>query len=345
MQTLTILPIEVAELVKQVSDVKQTEVQEVLQQIFTGTAEWQQQVDSIDVKGIEDKMSITLAETARKNIKDARLKAEKLFDTKRQQVQVLKAEFDMEDKLWLKAKQVMQIKFKAIEEVAEWKANFVKRFEAEQKELRTQKRINEVVKYAPQMNRSEFDLMSDASFDAFLSGIKSAYKAKIEAEAKAEVERIAKEKAEAEAREQQRIENEKLKAEAEAREKEMAAERAAAAEKLASETAKAKAENDRIKAEAEAELKAQREATAKIEAELKAKREAEAKAAAEAKVAEAKAAAEAKKLAAAPIKKQLLAWVDSFLIPETNIESEKVAMIKSKFEAFKAWANQEANTL
>ena len=343
MQTLTILPIEVAELVKQVSDVKQTEVQEVLQQIFTGTAEWQQQVDSIDVKGIEDKMSITLAETARKNIKDARLKAEKLFDTKRQQVQVLKAEFDMEDKLWLKAKQVMQIKFKAIEEVAEWKANFVKRFEAEQKELRTQKRINEVVKYAPQMNRSEFDLMSDASFDAFLSGIKSAYKAKIEAEAKAEVERIAKEKAEA--REQQRIENEKLKAEAEAREKEMAAERAAAAEKLASETAKAKAENDRIKAEAEAELKAQREATAKIEAELKAKREAEAKAAAEAKVAEAKAAAEAKKLAAAPIKKQLLAWVDSFLIPETNIESEKVAMIKSKFEAFKAWANQEANTL
>ena len=334
MQTLTILPIEVAELVKQVSDVKQTEVQEVLQQIFTGTAEWQQQVDSIDVKGIEDKMSITLAETARKNIKDARLKAEKLFDTKRQQVQVLKAEFDMEDKLWLKAKQVMQIKFKAIEEVAEWKANFVKRFEAEQKELRTQKRINEVVKYAPQMNRSEFDLMSDASFDAFLSGIKSAYKAKIEAEAKAEVERIAKEKAEAEAREQQRIENEKLKAEAEAREKEMAAERAAAAEKLASETAKAKAENDRIKAEAEAELKAQREATAKIEAELKAKREAEAKA-----------AAEAKKLAAAPIKKQLLAWVDSFLIPETNIESEKVAMIKSKFEAFKAWANQEANTL
>ena len=341
MQTLTILPIEVAELVKQVSDVKQTEVQEVLQQIFTGTAEWQQQVDSIDVKGIEDKMSITLAETARKNIKDARLKAEKLFDTKRQQVQVLKAEFDMEDKLWLKAKQVMQIKFKAIEEVAEWKANFVKRFEAEQKELRTQKRINEVVKYAPQMNRSEFDLMSDASFDAFLSGIKSAYKAKIEAEAKAEVERIAKEKAEAEAREQQRIENEKLKAEAEAREKEMAAERAAAAEKLASETAKAKAENDRIKAEAEAELKAQREATAKIEAELKAKREAEAKSAAEAKVAE----AEAKKLAAAPIKKQLLAWVDSFSIPETNIESEKVAMIKSKFESFKSWANQEANTL
>ena len=190
MQTLTILPIEVAELVKQVSDVKQTEVQEVLQQIFTGTAEWQQQVDSIDVKGIEDKMSITLAETARKNIRDARLKAEKLFDTKRQQVQVLKAEFDMEDKLWLKAKQVMQIKFKAIEEVAEWKANFVKRFEAEQKELRTQKRINEVVKYAPQMNRSEFDLMSDASFDAFLSGIKSAYKAKIEAEAKAGLNRL-----------------------------------------------------------------------------------------------------------------------------------------------------------
>ncbi len=61
-------------------------------------------------------MSIELAEVARKNSKQARLSAEKIFDAKREEVQNLKAEFDLEDKLWLKAKQVMQIKFKAIEE-------------------------------------------------------------------------------------------------------------------------------------------------------------------------------------------------------------------------------------
>ena len=142
---LITLPTEVNELAVKVSANKQAEVQAVLQQIFTGTSDWENQVDAIEVKDVNDKMSIVLAEVARKNLKQARLSAEKIFDSKREEVQSLKAEFDLEDKLWLKAKQVMQLKFKAIEEKAEWKANFVKRFEAEQKELRIQKRINEKV--------------------------------------------------------------------------------------------------------------------------------------------------------------------------------------------------------
>ena len=121
------LPQEVSELAVKVSAKKQAEVQNVLQQIFTGTDGWAKLIDAIEVKDINDKISIELAEVARKNSKQARLTAEKIFDVKRQEVQRLKAEFDLEDKLWLKAKQVMQIKFKAIEEKAEWKANFVKR--------------------------------------------------------------------------------------------------------------------------------------------------------------------------------------------------------------------------
>ena len=121
------LPQEVSELAVKVSAKKQAEVQNVLQQIFTGTDGWEKLIDAIEVKDINDKISIELAEVARKNSKQARLIAEKIIDVKRQEVQRLKAEFDLEDKLWLKAKQVMQIKFKAIEEKAEWKANFVKR--------------------------------------------------------------------------------------------------------------------------------------------------------------------------------------------------------------------------
>ena len=245
------LPTEVNELAVKVSANKQAEVQTVLQQIFTGTDDWEKQVDAIEVKDINDKMSIELAEVARKNLKQARLSAEKIFDAKREEVQNLKAEFDLEDKLWLKAKQVMQIKFKAIEEKAEWKANFVKRFEAEQKELRTQKRINEVSKYA-EINRIEFEAMSDESFNSFLSGLKSTYEAKIEAERKAEEERIAKEKAEAEERERIRKENEQLRKEAEEREKQ-------------------------AKIEAEKRAKEEREKQAKAEAERKEREEKERK--------------------------------------------------------------------
>lgn len=338
------LPAEVNELAVKVSANKQQEVQNVLQQIFTGTDDWEKQVDAIEVKGVDDKMSIELAEVARKNAKTARLSAEKLIDAKRDLVQNEKLQFDLEDKLWLKTKQVMQIKFKAIEEKAEWKANFVKRFEAEQKELRTQKRINEVSKYA-EINRIEFENMSDESFESFLSGLKTTYEAKIEAERKAEEERIAKEKADAEAREQQRLENERLKAEAEKREKEIELERKANEQKLAEERAKAKAEADRIEAETKAKLKAEQEAKAKLEAELQAKKDAEIKAENERKQAELKAKAEAEKNAKAPIKKQLSIWVDGFSIAEINVENEKKALIKEKFEAFKKWAKNEIESI
>lgn len=338
------LPIEVNELALKVSINKQAEVQSVLQQIFQGTEKWEIDVLAIEVNSIEDTNAISMADTARLNIKKARLSAEKIFDAKREEVQNLKAEFDLEDKLWLKAKQVMQLKFKAIEEKAEWKANFVKRFEAEQKELRTQKRINEVSKYA-EINRIEFEAMSDESFDSFLSGLKSTYESKIEAERKAEEERIEKEKADAKAREQQRLENEKLKAEAEKREKEIEAERKANEQKLLEERAKAKAEADRIEAENKSKLKAEQEEKAKLEAELQAKKDAEIKAENERKQAELKSKAEAEKNAKAPIKKQLSIWVDGFSIAEINVENEKKVLIKEKFESFKKWAKKEIENI
>ena len=83
------LPIEVNELANKVSTDKQAEVINVLNQIFTGTSDWERQVDAIEVKGVEDVMSIQLAEVARVNSKKARLNAEKIFDAKRDEVQNL----------------------------------------------------------------------------------------------------------------------------------------------------------------------------------------------------------------------------------------------------------------
>ncbi len=231
---IIILPAEVKELAQKVSEKKQAEINTVLTQIFTGTDDWQKQVDAIEVKGIEDKMSIGLADVARKNAKNARIAAEKIFDAKREQVQQAKSEYDLEDKLWLKAKQVMQITFKAIEDKAEWKANFVKRYESEQKELRTQNRILEVTPFS-QINRIEFENMSDEVFSSFLSGLQSAHEVKIAEAKRIEEEKIERERIEAERIEAQRIENIRLKEEADKREREIEKERKAHEQKLAKE--------------------------------------------------------------------------------------------------------------
>jgi len=193
MENQIMLPAEVSELAVKVSEKKQQEVNTVLNQIFTGTAQWESQVDAIVDKDINDKMSIQLADTARLNVKKARLYAEKIFDTKREEVQQIKAEYDLEDKLWLKAKQVMQLKFKAIEEKVEWKARIVECYEAEQKELRTQLRLEKIQKYNPEINRYEIENLSNELFEVMYAGLEKAYNDRIEEEKKAEAERIARE--------------------------------------------------------------------------------------------------------------------------------------------------------
>ena len=54
---------------------------------------------------------------------------------------------------------------------------------------------------------------------------------------------------------------------------------------------------------------------------------------------------EVEKLAKAPIKKQMSAWVNSFELPTTKIQNEKVDLIKQKFEAFKNWSLKEIEGL
>lgn len=124
-----------------------------------------------------------------------------------------------------------------------------------------------------------------------------------------------------------RLDNERLKKEAEEKEKALELYRKAQAEKEA-----------KLKEEAEAKLKAEREAKEKLEAEIKSKAEADAKAKADAEK-------EAKKLAKAPIKKQLTIWVDSFKLPNTNVDNETSKAIVEKFEAFKKWSQSQIDNI
>lgn len=220
-----------------------------------------------------------------------------------------------------------------MEEKAAWKADFVKRFESERKELITQSRIIEVSKYA-EINRFEFENMSDESFDSFLNGLKSTFEARIKAEKEAEEKRIADEKSEKERIEAQRVENEKLKADAIEKDR-LLQERIAQEEK----------ERKEKEAEFERKLKKESDAKAKLEDELKDKIEAEQKAEQLKKDAELKAKIEAEKLAKAPIKKQLLNWVNSFEISKPPVDNEKSKEIYSKFLSFKTWSENNINNI
>lgn len=177
--TIIQLPDEVQAIALRVSDEKRSEVNLTLQQVFSGTADWKAQVDMIVVKDPSDKMGMNLAKTARLNAKNARLAAEKLFDQKRDEVKAQMLSYQTEDKLWLKAKQTMQILFKEIEAAAEYKEKTAERYENEQHELKIQTRLTRLASVNPEISRQEIELMSDLSFDAFLGGL---VKAKEDAE-------------------------------------------------------------------------------------------------------------------------------------------------------------------
>ena len=243
-QLVVILPIEVAEIAKNVSVEKRNEVQTVLNHVFNGVAKMREQLDGVTVTDANDKVNMKLANTLRLGIRQVRLDAEKTFDAKRAEVQQEMLTHKTLDSLWLKAKQITQIQTKELEEIARWKEETKERFETEQKELKVQQRILKVAKVAPEMLRSEFENMSDETFEMFFTGIEKAYNNKIEAEKKAEAERIEKEKAEIAERERIRKENERLKAEAEAKEKaRKEAEAKAIEEEKSKEAAEKKAKN------------------------------------------------------------------------------------------------------
>ena len=241
----SLIPVEVTGLAEQLPTEKQKDIQRIFNLVFDGTEEMRLAVSELVVKDENDVENISKAESFRKEAKAKKVASKKLFDECRSIVQSKKAEFDLEDKLYLKCQQTADLILKSIEQMAEEKANTPVRIAMERHAAMVKERSIKVSEYQ-EPRESDFANMSEDVFNNYLSGLKATYIAKIEAERKAEEERIAKEKADAEAIEQQRLENERLKAEAEKREKEIQAERKANELKLAEERAKIEAEATRL---------------------------------------------------------------------------------------------------
>ena len=218
---------------------------------------------------------------------------------------------------------------------------FFENQEKEKARLLNEERIEKLKPYIEDVSGLNFSEFDDESFDDYVLGKKTRFeneaKEKKEAEAKAESERLA----EIERQKAIEIENAKLKAEAEAKEKALEKERDEAKAKQDAIELKAKKEREKAEAERKIEADKQKAIQDKKDAEiakLKAEKEKEAKEL----IAKDK---EAKELAKAPVKKQLSVWVNSFELPNTEVENELSKEIKDKFEAFKKWSLTQINNL
>lgn len=354
---------------------KRNEIGETLGRFFAKASEWSEKINTIVVTDPTDTITMNMAREGRLGLRAMRLEAEKLVKEKRASVQQAMSAYTLEDKLWLKSGQMMELTFKHLEGQLENQEKFAERFEADR---RAKLKADRLAILAPlgYFDGNGLDFMTDVAFDALIGGLKAKIQADKEEAERIEAERIAKENAEREERARIAAENARLKAEAEAKEKELAIERArveaerqraekerreaeekANRERLEAE-AKAKAERDAIeaqaakeRAEAAAKLKAEQDRIAELERAAKAKEAAELaeKARIEAqRLADEKAAkAAADKAAKAPKKEKLTTWIDGLALtaPAEFADDLIVGGILQKFDALKVWAKSQIDAL
>lgn len=181
-------------------------------------------------------------------------------------------------------------------------------------------------------------VMDDATFESMVSTSRRIKAEKIEAERKADAERIERETVEAAERERMRAENAKLKVEAEAREKAAASERAKAdkeRKRIEAERAKERAAYDaKLKAEAEAREKAEKQALEAARIEA-VRIETQKRQAAEESAKRARALA-------APDKEKIASFakmVAELVVPKMDTEAGKKAALEitEKIVSFKRW--------
>jgi hypothetical protein len=174
---------------------KQNQIAETLGTFFNKASEWDATIQSIVITDPSEVGKMKMAREGRLTLKNMRLEAEKVVKGKRDEVKFRMANDVLEDKLWLKAGQMMEATFKNLETKLEEKELFAVRWEAELKEKRKATRIELLQPYNVDPQFVDLLNMDDTAFETYLAGVKAVHEAKIEAEKKAEAERIAKEKA------------------------------------------------------------------------------------------------------------------------------------------------------
>jgi hypothetical protein len=221
-----------------------------MESFFSDAEKKRDLIDSIVITSPDEVSKMQQAREIRLEIKRKRITARDIVKKERDKIKSAMADFTLQDKLWLKSFQMLEAICENLETKCEDKEKFAERYEAEQKKIRYQSRLQKIFKYVTDPSIYNLADMDDESFNKLLENEKQAYELRIKAEKDAELKRLAEEKAEIERQEAIRIENEKLK-------KELAKERAEQAKKLDAER--------KAKEEAEAKLRAEKDRLEAIE--------------------------------------------------------------------------------
>lgn len=188
-QLEVIIPEEVKALAVKVPEQRKEEINAILHNVFSKVFTAGAEIEAIQVNSIADTKQMELAKEKRLEVKRIRLEATKMLDAQRQEVQNAMSGYQLEDKLLLKTKQVMEIQCKAIEEAAEYKEKYLERYAAEQKLKRDMERLEEARKYTDDVTIDVVEAMTDELFSFFLCSLKTEYEARKEAERKEQEER------------------------------------------------------------------------------------------------------------------------------------------------------------
>jgi hypothetical protein len=284
---ITILPEEIRPLAEQVEESKKNEITASIQSVFQDQSNLLAAIEDVKITSIDQVDKIRYAKQIRLEAKRKRLEVEKVLDLKRAEVQHKMAGYKTEDALYLKTKQMIQIKYKHIEDLAEYQEKFIERYELEQAEMKYQLRMAKLESFQVDTTFINLREMSDSDFELYYNNQKVQHEAKLEADrkqkeheellAKVEAQRIELERIELEKQreaerikvEQERIDREKAQAE---RERLAEIERSERIKQLEAERAQREAleaqrEAERI--EHEAQLKAKQIEIEKAQAEAK----------------------------------------------------------------------------
>jgi len=196
-------------------------ISKTLGSFFEKANEWNDTIQTLQIKDVTETGKMKMAREARLTLKNQRIECKKLVTEKRNEVKAKMADFQLEDKLWLKSFQMVEATFKNLESKLEEKEKFAERKEAERLDKIEKDRIDQLLPYQEFCQIHSLDLrkMDNEMFNAELSKAKRLFDLDKAEKERLEKERIAKEKAESEERERIRKENERLKKEAEEKER------------------------------------------------------------------------------------------------------------------------------
>ena len=153
-----------------------------LNAFFIMVDEYTEKNNGLQVTDHTDKPAMANAKAYRLELKKYRLEADAFIKSKRADVQERMAAFTAEDKAWLKAFQMIESKFKALEGELEYKEKYAEIWEAEQAVKRAAERKELLEPYRDVLQFDFMDLggMAQAAFDVMLSGARTSLMLKIQ---------------------------------------------------------------------------------------------------------------------------------------------------------------------